>query len=130
MARVTAGDFMDELIDRIVAAVGIDRITAEKAAGLILDFLVKEGPAEQVKALMERLPGAEGAISATGLSDAAGNFAMGGIMGVGSRLMGLGLNMGQVQGITRETIGFAREKAGEDVVGEIVGAIPGLSQFA
>ena len=37
--------------------------------------------------------------------------------------------MGQVQAVTRETIGYAREKAGEDAVGEIVGAIPGLGQF-
>jgi hypothetical protein len=31
--------------------------------------------------------------------------------------------------VTRETIAFAREKVGEDAVGEIVGAIPGLGQF-
>jgi hypothetical protein len=34
-----------------------------------------------------------------------------------------------VQGVTKEIIAYAREKAGEDAVGEIVGAIPGLSQF-
>jgi hypothetical protein len=54
---------------------------------------------------------------------------MGGIMGAGTQLMGLGLDMGQVQGVTREVITFAREKIGEDAVGEIVGAIPGLGQF-
>jgi hypothetical protein len=43
--------------------------------------------------------------------------------------MGLGLGMGQVQAVTREIIGYAREKIGEDAVGEIVGAIPGLGQF-
>jgi hypothetical protein len=37
--------------------------------------------------------------------------------------------MGQVQGVTKEVIGYAREKAGEETLGEIVGAIPGLSQF-
>jgi hypothetical protein len=37
--------------------------------------------------------------------------------------------MSQVQAVTRETIAYAREKIGEDAVGEIVGAIPGLSQF-
>jgi hypothetical protein len=54
---------------------------------------------------------------------------MGGIMGAGTKMMAAGLTMGQVQGVTRETIAFAREKAGEDAIGEIVGAIPGLSQF-
>jgi hypothetical protein len=53
----------------------------------------------------------------------------GGVIATGTRMMGLGLSMGQVQSITRETINFAREKAGEDAVGQIVGAIPGLSQF-
>jgi len=54
---------------------------------------------------------------------------MGGVMGAGMAMMGAGLSMGQVQDVTRQFIAFAREKVGEDVVGEIVGAIPGLSQF-
>ena len=37
--------------------------------------------------------------------------------------------MGQVQGVTRQFIAYPREKVGEDEVGEIVGAIPGLAQF-
>jgi hypothetical protein len=43
--------------------------------------------------------------------------------------MGLGLSMPQVQAVTRTVLAYARETAGEDAVGEIVGAIPGLSQF-
>ena len=119
---------MDELVGRLVANIGIDPATAEKAIGIILDFLRKEGPPDKVQVLLERLPGAEAAIEAQ--KDAGGGmFAMGGVMGVGSKLMSAGLSMGQVQSVTRELIGFAREKAGEDTVGEIVGAIPGLSQF-
>ena len=56
-------------------------------------------------------------------------FSMGGIMGAGTKMMAAGLSMGQVQAVTRETIAYAREKIGDDAVGEIVGAIPGLSQF-
>ena len=37
--------------------------------------------------------------------------------------------MGQVQAVTRQFIAYAREKVGEDELGEIVGAIPGLAQF-
>ena len=40
-----------------------------------------------------------------------------------------GLSTGQVQGVTRQFIAFTREKVGEDELGEIVGAIPGLAQF-
>ena len=50
---------MDELIGRLVADVGIDRPTAEKAVGIILDFLAKEGPADKVQPLLAKLPGAE-----------------------------------------------------------------------
>ena len=50
-------------------------------------------------------------------------------MGAGTRMMAAGLSMGEVQAVTRETISYAREKAGEDAVGDIVGAIPGLAQF-
>jgi hypothetical protein len=54
---------------------------------------------------------------------------MSGIMGAGTRMMSAGLSMDQVQAVTRETIAYVREKAGEDTIGEIVGAIPGLGQF-
>ncbi len=51
---------------------------------------------------------------------------MGGDMGAGMSMMAAGLSMGQVQDVTREFIAFARQKVGEDAVGEFVGAIPGL----
>ena len=54
---------------------------------------------------------------------------MGGVMGAGMRMMGAGLSMDQVQGMIRQFIAYAREKVGEDEVDDIVGAIPGLSQF-
>lgn len=119
---------MDELIARLVANVGVDREAAAKAVGIILDFLVKEGPPEKVKPLIDKLPGAQVLLDAQKGEDG-GMFAMGGLMGAGSKMMAAGLSMSQVQGVTKETIAYAREKAGEDAVGEIVGAIPGLSQF-
>ncbi|HET7910883.1 MAG TPA: DUF2267 domain-containing protein [Pseudolabrys sp.] len=118
---------MDELVGRLVANVGVDRETAEKAVGIILDFLRKEGPPDKVQALIDRLPGAEALLAQH--SEAGGAFPMSGIMGAGTKMMSAGLSMGQVQSVTRETISYAREKIGDDAVGEIVGAIPGLSQF-
>jgi len=119
---------MDELLGRLVDKCGIDRATAEKAVGIILQFLAKEGPADKVRPLIDSLPGAEAAIKAAP-AESRSMFGMGGVMGAGSRMMAAGLSMSQVQAVTRETIGYAREKVGEDAVGEIVGAIPGLSQF-
>src|ERR1700742_1813707 len=121
---------MDELVDRIVANVGVDRTVAEKSVGIIFDFLAKEGPTDKVLALLDRLPGATAAMNAARQDDTSGVFgSMGGFMGVGSRLMAAGLGMGEIQGVTRELVAYAREKTGDDAVNSIVAAIPGLSQF-
>jgi hypothetical protein len=127
---------MDELIARLVADVGIDRATAEKAVGIILEFLVKEGPADKVQPLLAKLPGAEALMQKAASENEAGGMmagamggAMGGVMGAGMRMMSAGLSIGQVQSVTRAVIAYTREKAGEDAVGEIVAAIPGLAQF-
>jgi hypothetical protein len=122
---------MDELVDRIVANVGVDRTVAEKAVGIIFDFLSKEGPADKVQALLDRLPGAAEAIASARADQGAGGMfgGLSGVMGVGSRLMSAGLGMGEIQGVTRELVAYAREKAGNDAVDAIVDAIPGLGQF-
>jgi hypothetical protein len=120
---------MDELIGRLVANVGVERTAAEKAVGIILQFLVQEGPADKVQALIAKLPGADAVIQNTPPDPNSGGMFGGGVMGAGTRMMAAGLSMGQVQAVTREIIGYAREKAGEDAVGEIVSAIPGLGQF-
>ena len=117
---------MDELIGRLVSDVGVDRGTAETAVGIILDFLAKEGPGDKIQLLMAKLPGAE---ALQQKAAGAGGSGMGGVMVAGMSMMSAGLSMGQVQGVTRQFIAFAREKVGEDAVGEIVAAIPGLSQF-
>ncbi len=117
---------MDELIGRFVADIGVDRPTAEKAVGIIVDFLAKEGPADKVQPLLAKLRGAE-ALMQQAASQGGGG--MGGVMGAGMRMMAAGLGMGQVQDITRQFIAYAREKVGEDEVGEFAAAIPGLAQF-
>ena len=117
---------MDELIGRLVADIGVDRNAAETAVGIILDFLAKEGPTDKVQLVVAKLPGAE-ALMQKAASDGGGG--MGGVMGAGMRMMGAGLSMGQVQDVTRQFIAYAREKVGENELGEIVGAIPGLAQF-
>jgi len=125
---------MDELIARITGNHGVDDSTARQAVRTILSFLHEEGDREKVAELAARIPGAEAYIEA-GDPDAAetlGGF--GGLMGSGAmavlgKLQALGLGMGQIQAITQETVNFAREQAGDDIVNDIVGSIPGLSQF-
>jgi hypothetical protein len=122
---------MDDLIERLVTSTGIERPVAQKSVGIILDFLLKEGPPDKVQALIDKMPGAAALVATEQSGGGSGGFfgGMGGVMGAANRLMAAGLSMGQVQSVTQEVVGYAREKAGEDTVGDIVGAIPGLSQF-
>jgi len=127
---------MDELISRIMAASGIDETLARKAIGIILAFLQKEGPQAEIGQLMAALPGAQELAEAEGGAKGGLMGAIGGLMGggggvmaLGGQLMSAGLSMGQIQTVSKEMFTVGREKAGEDAMGAIVGAIPGLSQF-
>jgi hypothetical protein len=125
---------MDELITRITASIGIDDSTARKAVGIILSFLHQQGDREKVVALVERIPGAEAFVNTNDADSSASLGGLGGLMGGGAmavlgELQSLGLGMGQIQGVTKETVKFARERAGEEIVNDIVASIPGLGQF-
>jgi hypothetical protein len=129
-------NFMDELIARVTKATGLDAATAQKAIGIILAYLQKEGPPAEVNQLLAAMPGAEQVVaqSGDGGPGATGGGLMGmmgggGVMALGGKLMGAGVSMGQMQPLGRELFAYGREKAGEDVMGPIVGSIPGLSQF-
>ncbi len=120
---------MDELVGQLATRAGIDRSVAERTIGIILCFLRSEGPSDKVQALIDKIPGAEAAIAASGN----GGFSRlmgGGLMAVGTRLMGLGLGIVEIQGIARELFKFGRDKIGADQMGEIITGTPGLSQFA
>lgn len=127
---------MEELINRIAAAAGIDEALAQKAAGIILAFLQKEGPPAEIAQLFAALPGSQELAAAEGGAKGGMMGAIGGLMGggggvmaLGGQLMGAGLSMGQIQAVSKEMLAVGREKAGEDTMGGIVGAIPGLGQF-
>src|SRR5258708_29262550 len=112
---------MDELLDRLVAKVGIDRGVAEKAVGIILAFLLKEGPSDKVQALINQMPGAEAVMQAAASE---GGFGMGGIMGFGTKLMAASLRMYQMHGVNREIIHYARGKAGVSTLVPILRCVP------
>jgi hypothetical protein len=125
---------MEELLARVTQATGLDAATATKALGIILAFLKKEGPPRGVNQLLAAIPGAGDAVAQAGGTGGGGLAGMmgsmgGGVMALGGQLMGAGVSMGQMQPLGRELFAYGREKAGEDVMGPIVGSIPGLSQF-
>jgi hypothetical protein len=128
---------MEELIARVVARTGLDPELASKAVGIIFAFLQKEAPAEEVTKMFAALPGAEALAAANADTGGGGGLmgAIGGMMGGGGlmalagKLTGAGVGMGQMQGLGNELFAYGREKAGEDTMGAIVGAVPGLGQF-
>lgn len=122
---------MEELISRIVANVGVDEELAKKAIGIILQLVKSEGPQDQVAELFAAIPGA--AEFADEYGDSGGGGLMGafggGAMAALGKLQSSGMGMGQIQDAGKEVIGYAKEKAGEDLVSEVVGSISGLSGF-
>jgi hypothetical protein len=121
---------MDELVGRLAAEAGIDDAMAEETIGIVLGFLRNEGPSDKVQALIDQIPGAEAAISASNNNAGLSRLMGGGLMAVGSRLMAQGLGMSEIQGVARELFRFGRDKIGADQMGEIISGTPGLSQFA
>jgi hypothetical protein len=121
---------MDELIEQLAVKAGIDRAVAGKTIGIILGFLRNEGPADKVQALIDKIPGAEAAIEAPSSGRGLAGLMGGGLMVLGSKLMGLGLGMSEIQSVARELFKFGRDKIGADQMGEIIAGTPGLSKFA
>ncbi|QQN66346.1 DUF2267 domain-containing protein [Bradyrhizobium diazoefficiens] len=121
---------MDELIGRLATNASIDSAVAEKTIGIILGFLRSEGPSDSVQALIDHIPGAEGAIAASKSGGGLSRLVGGGLIAVGTRLIGLGLGMSDIQTIARELFRFGRDKIGADQMGKIIAGTPGLSQFA
>ncbi len=117
------GDLMEELIARVATSAGIEPEVARQAVATIFSFLQEEGPQAQVSSVLANMPGAQEA------ANAADSPGLGGLMGLASQLMGLGLDMGQLQAAGKELFAYARERAGEETIREITTAIPGLSQF-
>lgn len=134
---------MDNLIARVAAAANTTPETARQAVAMIVDFLKREAPEDAIQALTTKAPALNAIVasiqSAGGegmggvlkglMGTGSGAMGGGGLMALGSGLMGLGLTMDQIQTAGKEVFAYARNAAGDDVVGEISAAIPGLAQF-
>jgi hypothetical protein len=134
---------MENLIARVAAAAEITPETARRAVALVLDFVKREAPEGAVDALLANAPELNAIVASAastggeGMSPAlkglmgtgAGAMGGGGLMALGGDLMALGLQMPQIHLVGKEVFDYARKTAGDDVLGEISAAIPGLAQF-
>lgn len=127
---------MEELIQRITAATGIDESTARQAIGLILGFLKKHAPEGAIGDLINSIPGGDEAVEENaaggGLMGALGGMlggGAGGMMAVAGQLQSKGLDMSQMKSVGQEIFKFGEEQIGSDKIKEIAANIPGLSSM-
>lgn len=122
---------MHELVQIISQRIGISEETADAALRIILNFLDKDGPSDQVRDLAGTL-GLEdylGSKSGGGFLGGLAGMVGGGAMAAFTQLSSAGLDMAEIQGLTKEFVTYARDKAGPEAVDGIIDAIPGLEQF-
>jgi hypothetical protein len=128
---------MQDLIDRIVAATGLDAARAEKALGIMLSLVKTQGNQAKVGELFAKLPGAAELASRYG-GDGAGKGGLLGMLGGGlmggplaaiSKLSAAGLSMEQIKQLGTVTLDYAKEKAGAELVKDVAGSIPGLGGY-
>lgn len=123
---------MDDLVNRVAAAAGLEPDVARRSVTTVLAFLQREGPPAEVGTLMGAIPGAHDAVAGVDSGGGPGGMAglpgMG-VMGLASELGDLGLSLDEMGALAREVFSASREAIGEDATGAIVGSIPGLGQY-
>lgn len=126
---------MRDLIRRLTTVTGLEEAKAEVALGIILSLIKSQGNQQKVDALFAQLPGANelaarhGGAKGGGLLGRLGGGLMGGPLVAISKLQAAGLSMAQIKSLGTEVLRYAREKAGDKLVKEAAGSIPGLSAY-
>lgn len=125
---------MQDLIARISTAAKLDPARAEKALGIMLSLVRTQGNQQKVAELFAKLPGAGALADAHGgggggLLGRLGGGLMGGPLIAVGKLQATGLSMDQIKLLGAETLAYAKEKAGDRLVKDVAGSIPGLSGY-
>lgn len=128
---------MQELINRVASAAGIDHAKASQALSIVFSFLQEEGNRDKVNLLAAKL-GVENLLGAGGTAPVGGGLmgsiggmfgGGGGLMAVAGKLQGLGIGMGEITAMTKALAAFARERGAGDLLDDVARDVPGLSQF-
>ncbi|MER9254522.1 hypothetical protein NKI59_22415 [Mesorhizobium sp. M0598] len=117
---------MEEFLSRIATGAGIGPALAEKAVGLMLGFLQRHAADGPVARMIEAIPGASKLVAKYHGDDPDDG---GGLIGLGQQLMSEGLSILNIAALANETIAFAKEHAGDELVDEVLNSVPGLPQF-
>jgi predicted lipid-binding transport protein (Tim44 family) len=126
---------MQELVARIADVTGLDPAKAETGLGIILSLIRNHGEPDKVAALFDKLPGAaelaarQAGTRGGGLLGRLGGGLMGAPLVAVAQLQAAGFSMTQIKSLGSEVLEYAREKAGDRLVREAAGSIPGLSGY-
>ena len=132
---------MEELIQRITAATGLEPEVSRQAVGMILGFIKKHAPEGAMGELIQSIPGGDEAMEANtgagggGLMGALGGMlggmggGAGGLMALAGQLTSKGLDMGQIKSVGQEIFKYGEEQIGPEKIKEIARNIPGLSSM-
>jgi hypothetical protein len=127
---------MQELVARIADVTGLDPAKAETGLGIILSLIRNHGEPDKVAALFDKLPGADelaarqaAGTRGGGLLGRLGGGLMGAPLVAVAQLQAAGFSMTQIKSLGSEVLEYAREKAGDRLVREAAGSIPGLSGY-
>jgi hypothetical protein len=108
---------MHKLIGRLVATIGVDRTAAEKAVGIILPFR-RAVAQNNIAAHLDRRRVFAATQTAQTNPDSTDTA-------TGIYMTAAGPSVREVPTVGRETFGYASHMAGENAVGDSVGAVPG-----
>ncbi|MCC0005107.1 MAG: hypothetical protein H6872_08110 [Methylobacteriaceae bacterium] len=131
---------MEELIQRITAATGIDDSVARQAVGLILGFLKKHAPEGAIGDLINSIPAATKRLrkrrrrrrrpdGRARRHARRSRRRRRGMMALAGQLKEKGLDMDQIKGVGQQIFEYGGEQIGPDRVREIAQGIPGLAQM-
>ena len=118
---------MDELIERIERKAGVAPDTARKSIAAILTYLDRNAPKVRMAELYVAMPEARGLV--TKRRGSIFSAFSGGLMGIYSQLTSAGFTVEQMQMAGEEVVAYAREKAGDAVVDDLIESTPGVRQL-
>lgn len=115
---------MPDLFASIAASNDLSEDVARQAVGHILAFMQAESDDPAVGQVVEGTPGAADALAQVE------SFEPGaGIMSLGAKLMGLGLDLDQIRSVAGDFIQHARTSVGADTADQAVASVPAFAQF-